>query len=116
MRTTKQAIEAGFAFETIDGEDCGVWSFRFGDGYQLSMEPMILGQICVALYQNDALLTEKVPVLPYREGLPPDSGMTSLIRALAADMADWPQGHPCRDCGAFYHEHPHAVAGCETWR
>lgn len=83
MLTTRQAIEAGFEFEAVDGHR-GFWSFTFGDGYKLAMEPLIFGQVLVALYQHGELVTEKVPFEPYGEGMPPDL-TSALIRAALAD-------------------------------
>lgn len=61
MKTFFEALAAGFP------DRGGYRSFRFGpdDRYELAFEPLISdGQWDVALYEDGALLTEKVVVLP----------------------------------------------------
>lgn len=37
---------------------------------------------------------------------------------LAEDRSTWPDGHPCRDCGRLWKEHPvtASVLECRDWR
>jgi hypothetical protein len=53
-------------------------------------------------------LREQIPWRGVKE-----SGLT-VDELLALDLAKWPRGHPCRDCGAVFAEHP--APGCEGWR
>lgn len=32
---------------------------------------------------------------------------------LEQDAIDWPEGHPCRECGKLFKEHPHSE--CAEW-
>jgi hypothetical protein len=52
-----------------------------------------------------------------RRYLGPDGRMADLIEQ---DQRDHPRGHPCRDCGRYFYEHPavptDAEPGCEAWR
>lgn len=87
MLTTRQAVEAGFRYEEISPETGGFFSFSFGEGYKLAIEPLIPEGYYVALYQDGFLiLREKVPFLPIGEGLPP-SPVASRIAAMLAE--DW---------------------------
>lgn len=38
----------------------GYWSFKFGDGYELAIEPLLFGQIYLALYKDGKL------TIPYK--------------------------------------------------
>ena len=37
-----------------------------------------------------------------------------LREMIADDRRQWPEGHPCRDCGRVYYEHP--TPECDGWR
>jgi len=58
METTHQALADGFE-ANIDH-----YGFKFGDGYELTFEPLSYGRMYVALYQHQQLLTNKVVVKP----------------------------------------------------
>lgn len=64
MKTTVQALEDGFTLvPTSQTSGLGYRSFKFGDGYELCFEPLLFdGQMYVALYKDQQLLTEKVVV------------------------------------------------------
>lgn len=38
----------------------------------------------------------------------------NLQTLIERDTAQWPEGHPCRNCNALFKEHP--TAHCENWR
>lgn len=60
MQTTLESLLNGYNLE-----GSGVWSFKFGDGYELTFEPLLNeSQMYVALYKNEELLTDKVVVKP----------------------------------------------------
>jgi hypothetical protein len=41
----------------------------------------------------------------------------TLVQVLAQDQQDWPDGHPCRDCGQLAKNHPVVgVLECRDWR
>jgi hypothetical protein len=40
----------------------------------------------------------------------------NLQAILAQDAIDWPDGHPCRNCGHLHWEHIDNDLGCEGWR
>lgn len=42
------------------------------------------------------------------------SPLTELADVMAMDREEWPQGHPCRDCGQLYGHHPNTR--CVAWR
>lgn len=68
MKTTLEALREGFTWvEVVPGDyTTGYWSFKFED-YELCIEPLLFGQLFVALYQGkdgDKLMTEKIPVKP----------------------------------------------------
>jgi hypothetical protein len=60
MKTTIQALNDGF------NNSDGYFSFKFGDDYEyeLCVEPLLWGQMYVALYKDQDLMTEKIPVKP----------------------------------------------------
>lgn len=70
MKDYQEAVAASF----VDRD--GYESFRFGDDdeYELALEPLLFGQVAVALYhRGELILEDKVPVRPaYRtQGDPP---------------------------------------------
>jgi hypothetical protein len=38
-----------------------------------------------------------------------------LAELIDQDLRDWPDGHPCRDCGRLFKDHG-ATPDCEGWR
>lgn len=67
MQTTKEALIEGFEAKDIipGGSVLKYYSFKFGDGYELCFEPLIMDeQMYVALYKDGDLLTKKVVVKP----------------------------------------------------
>jgi len=60
MKTTLEAIiDGGFILDP----ESHYFKFNFGEGYELSLEPLVTpGQFYVALYKNEDLLIEKIPV------------------------------------------------------
>ena len=81
MLTTREAVES--SFDPVDIGGARYWTFTFGDGYALNIEPTIFGQYLVALYQHDELLTrEKVPFEARGEGVPLDL-ISTLIQEAA---------------------------------
>lgn len=63
MQSTMEALIEGFDFDI----DTTTFSFKFGDNkeYELCFEPLIFeGQMYVALYKDQSLLTNKVVVKP----------------------------------------------------
>lgn len=68
MKTTLQALAEGFQYLTALPEDdlTGYWSYKFGDDeeYELCIEPLMFGQLYVALYKDGDLLTTKIPLKP----------------------------------------------------
>lgn len=41
------------------------WSFKFGDGYELCVETLMFNQQAyIALYKDQSLLTNKIPIKP----------------------------------------------------
>lgn len=58
VKSTKQALEA--SFELHEGGE--YWSHKFGQGYELTFERRAFGEFAVALYQDENLLIDKVPV------------------------------------------------------
>ena len=54
MKKPIDAIKEGF--ETKNG----YFTYKFGDGYELNIEPLINQQYYVALYKNQELLIPKV--------------------------------------------------------
>lgn len=62
MKSTQQALDDGFEVRMIEG--LPLYSFKFGDGYELCFEPLLWGKMYVGLYQNEELLTEKVVMQP----------------------------------------------------
>lgn len=40
----------------------------------------------------------------------------SVPADLSEDAADWPDGHPCRDCGRLYRDHSPDQSDCQGWR
>lgn len=62
METTLEALLNGFDF---DGQ---VWSYKFGEGYELCFEPLLWdNQMYVALYKDKSLLTHKIVVKPGKQ-------------------------------------------------
>lgn len=65
MLTTKQALEQGYEF--VPTQVGGYWRHKWqvgNDLYELIFEPLMWGQYYVAMYKNQDLMTEKVPVRP----------------------------------------------------
>lgn len=40
----------------------------------------------------------------------------NLRAILEQDAIDWPEGHPCRDCGRLHGEHSTFDSNCQGWR
>lgn len=58
MLETLLAISQGF-----EKDELGTYTFKFGEGYELALEPLIFDeQWYVALYQNEKLLIPKFVV------------------------------------------------------
>lgn len=43
--------------------------------------------------------------------------LAALNEVIEQDKRDNPRGHPCRDCGRYWDEHPvNTVLECRDWR
>lgn len=62
MKTfSEELLEAGFIVDNLPGSK--YYSFKFGDGYELAIEPLLFdNQYHVALYKDGELLMEKIPI------------------------------------------------------
>lgn len=68
MQTFQDALDQGFTPEKMIGGIPEVYSFKFGDGYELCFERLIFNeQFYVALYKDQSLLTAKVPIKPGKQ-------------------------------------------------
>lgn len=45
-----------------------------------------------------------------------DPEQLAAIETVEQDHADWPDGHPCRDCDRLYKDHSPDDSDCEGWR
>lgn len=63
-------------------------------------------------YRRSAL---EVDEWVHEHGVQAALGLPAL---LAEDQREWPEGHPCRDCGRLFREHPvtASVLECRDWR
>lgn len=61
-------------------------------------------------------IVEHVDALGVSQG----GGPVTLVGILERDAREHPEGHPCRNCGSLYKEHPVEIDGgdgyCKEWR
>lgn len=91
-------------------------AFRSGDRslhpHEFSPEQL------AAIAESEALGRRPGGIIQDIEGLgsPGPDGIPVIQAILVQDQQDWPEGHPCRDCGRLFAAHSALDLVCEGWR